>query len=68
MHEYRNAKLSHLIYRARKVPQLSPAENQKQCREKETGRKNALIADIVYHNATLAPCFLVVATVNQRMI
>jgi hypothetical protein len=27
-----------------------------------------LIADIAYHNATVGPCFLVVATVNQRMI
>jgi hypothetical protein len=40
---------------------FSPAENQKQRREKKTGRKNELIIDAVYHNVTLAPCFLAVA-------
>jgi hypothetical protein len=47
----RNAKLHHLTYRARKVPELSPAENQKQRREKKTGRKNELIVDAVYKHA-----------------
>jgi hypothetical protein len=46
---HREAKLHHLTYRARKVPQLSPAENQKQRREKKTGRKNERIVDAVYH-------------------
>src|ERR1700720_862939 len=45
----RRAKLHHLTYRARKVPQLSPAENQKQRGEKKTGRKNERIVDAVYH-------------------
>jgi len=64
----RNAKLRHLSYRARKVPQLSPAEDQKQCREKKTRRENDRIVDAVHHNATIAPRFLVVATLNKLMI
>ena len=52
---HRNAILHHLTYRARIVPQLSPAEDQKQCREKKTRRENDRIVDVVYHNATVAP-------------
>src|SRR5271170_2319918 len=50
-YRHRNVKLYHLTYRARKVPQLSPAENQKQRREKKTRRENNLIVDAVYKHA-----------------
>jgi hypothetical protein len=64
----RKAILDHLIYRARIVPQLPPAEDQKQSHEKETGDENDHIVEVVCHNATVAPCCLVVASVNRRMI
>jgi len=46
--------------RARIVPELSPAEDQKQGREKKTRRENDLIVDGIFHHATVAPCFLLV--------
>jgi len=46
--------MHHLIERTRKVRQFSPAENQKQRREKKTGGKNDLIVDAIYNEATLA--------------
>jgi hypothetical protein len=46
----RNAKLRHLTYCARKVPQLSPAENQKQRRKKETRRENELTVETPFMN------------------
>src|SRR6516164_2087075 len=63
-YRHRNAKLYHLTYGARIVLQLSAAENQKQYREKKTGRKNELVVDVVCHNATLAPCFPVAMTAH----
>jgi hypothetical protein len=64
----RSAILHHLTYRARIVPQLSPAEDQKQCREKKPRCEDDLIVDVIDHNATVAPSFYVVATFNRRMI
>jgi len=65
---HRNAILQHLTYRSRIVPQLSPAEDQKQRREKNTRHENDLIVDVVYHNDAVVPCFLVTATVNQQTL
>ncbi|MFZ1921137.1 MAG: hypothetical protein WB868_08905, partial [Xanthobacteraceae bacterium] len=56
-----------MTYRARKVSQLSPAENQKQCREKNAGRENELIADAVYHDARLAAYFLLYSDQSQEI-
>ena len=49
----RQAKLRHLTHRAREVPELSPTENQEQCREHEPRREDELI--VVYRSGTLAP-------------
>ena len=48
-------KLCLLTYRARIVPQLSPAENQKQHREKKARRENEFIVDAVHHISVPLP-------------
>jgi hypothetical protein len=41
-------------YRAGIIHQLSPAENQKECREKKARRENDSIVDIVFHGTSLS--------------
>lgn len=52
-HRHRQAILHHLADRARIVPHLPPAEDQKQSREREPRGEDDRVVDAACHNATV---------------